>query len=307
MPDVLTPEEFAARYGAAPSTFVKPPAPQPLTGGGMMPPGTAPGGMQPNARAPDASMVPLSANSQQEMNLMRVYGLMGDRAGVQSSQDILNADPTYLARKTQATDMGKNAALLASKQGAGTSILTGVDKLQDLISGADDDVLKGSMGPYNMSKVHPYTVTPLSPSAYLAPQDMTPPEAAQAYNPSEKNAKNWDFQNRMEHLIEGLTVQFIASTGGAGNNMSDARQQAFTDAMGRMRQATTKDEMMKIVDDARHVISNTFYIPPTIPVLSPEQARSAAPGTVFKTPDGRTLRVPGIPSGGSSFVGAPGP
>lgn len=301
--EVLSAQDFAARYGKPPEAFASPPpsqSPQPLSGPGLMPPGTVATGMQTNPNAPDAGMVPLSADAQRQIALMKVQGLMGDRAGVQSSQDILNSDPTYLARVAQGKGMGKNASLIAAKQSAGSQIITGLDRLQDLINGADDSVIKGSMGPYNMSKVHPWTVAPLSPTAYFAPEDMTPPQAAQAYNPSTENAKNWDFQNAMEHLVDALTEQFVGATGGAGNNMSDSRQKIFTDTMGRLRNATSKDEMLKIANTARQTIADTFYIPPHLPVLTPEQARKAPPGTMFKTLDGRPARVPGAPLGAFS-------
>lgn len=304
--EALSADDFAARYGQPPSSFIKPSAPpsqsqpQPLSGPGLMPPGTVPTGMQTNPRAPDVGMVPLSADAQQQIGLMKVQGLMGDRAGVQSSQDILNSDPTYLARVAQGKGMGKNATLVAAKQSAGSQIITGLDRLEDLINSADDPTIKGSMGPYNMSKVHPWTVAPLHPTAYFAPEDMTPPQAAQAYAPNPTNAKNWDFQNTMEHLVDALTEQFVGATGGAGNNMSDNRQKIFTDTMGRMRNATNKEEMLKIANTARHAIADTFYIPPYLPVLSPDQARNSPPGTLFKTLDGRPARVPGAPMGAFS-------
>lgn len=235
-------------------------APTPLQAPGQMPPGTAPGRLQAQPDAPDASMVPLSADAQRAQKLMRVNGLMGNRSGVQDENDILQADPTYEARKNQAVEMGKNAAILAGKQAAGSQILTGVDRLQDILTGADDKTVKSAMGPYNLSMVHPYTVVPTSPTAYLAPQEMTPVQAAAAYNPNDTTNAAYDFQNRINHLVGGLTEQFVASTGGAANNMSDSRQRVFEETMGALRNATSKDEALKIVGDARNIIRDTFNL-----------------------------------------------
>jgi hypothetical protein len=215
-----------------------------------IPPGLRPGvPTATNEGDVDASMVPLSPEAQRAQRMLMMGAVTGNRAGVMGAQDILKADPTYQMRAKQATTMGENAARRAEGRVAGAKILRSYAQLRHSFDTAPDDVLTGAIGPYNtepysgwMPLVHGMTV-PQAKSAYFGKND------------------SWNLQNLFGHDVHGITNAFIANAG-KGINVSDERQKMFDATMRDFMRATDRKSAQEILDHAKAIISNDFYLTP---------------------------------------------
>ena len=174
------------------------------------------------------------------------------------------SSPGRLLRAEQAKTVGKELGSVEERQRAGTQVLKGFGDLRDAIAGADDATVSAALGPYNMSQVPP-SERSWSLSALRDPNTMTRPQADAAYRPTPQREKIWNFQNLVTHLVDGLTEEFVASAGRSGVQMSDARQKVFEETMGRMRQATSKSEALKIAGHAEDIIRDSFALPRAAP------------------------------------------
>lgn len=74
--------------------------------------------------------------------------------------------------------------------------------------------------------------------------------------------QGYNTHNRLTHAVDALTTAFVAAGNRGGVQMSDNRQKAFTDTLGRMMHATNPEEFNRIVEDANHFITQTFELAP---------------------------------------------
>lgn len=300
------------------------PAPTPLTGPGKMPPGTVPSGL--SARPTfDVQMPPLSADAQRYERMRDFGGITGNRALEAAGKSGLESDPTFEARKKHAVGIGELNKERSAQRDQGANILRSFAQLRHAFDEAPDDVIAGSIGPYNLSKYSQYT--PLV-------SGMTYPQAMVAYpwlnrvpgygtgSPAAA-ADNLNMQKLLGHDVHSLVTAFM--TGAKGLNLSDARQQAFEAAMGDFMHAADRKGATKILEHTKGIIANDFGIthdeadalieqerarikekkssangpgrfsPPegALPrPATPEEARKLPKGTRFFDPSGNVREVP---------------
>lgn len=240
-PDDAIDAQMSSAYGFnSPGSLADaPPVAQPLAGPGMMPPGTTPGRMVAQEDAPDASMVPLSANAGRAQRLMTVEGLLGDRAGVMSQNDILRADPTFEARQKQAGVMGTTAGQLDRKREAGTRVYSALNDLEQKARAWYEHApgaFNGATGPWNSNQT-------------LQMATGWSNRGAQAFNTT------------LHHDIEKLVALYreMPSTG-AGSG-SDAQDANFKDAMGQWITAPDPQTAFAILQSAKDLIRAKSGLP----------------------------------------------
>ena len=216
-----------------------PPDPASLAAPGMMPPGTTPGRMVAQENAPDASMVPLSADAQDAMGLMTVMGLTGDRAGVMSQKDILDADPTYRARNKEADQMGTTAGNLDRKREAGTRVYSALNDLEQKARAWHDaapQAFNGATGPWNSNQML-QTATGWSN------------RGAQAFN------------TVLHHDIEKLVALYREMPSTGNSTGSDAQDANFKDAMGQWITAPDANTGFAILQSAKDLVRAKSGLP----------------------------------------------
>lgn len=211
----------------------------PLAAPGMMPPGTNPGRMVAQENAPDASMVPLSQDAQDAMGLMTVMGLTGDRAGVMSQKDILDADPTYRARNKEADQMGTTAGNLDRKREAGTRVYSALNDLEQKARAWHESApgaFNGATGPWNSNQT-------------LQMATGWSNRGAQAFN------------TVLHHDIEKLVALYreMPSTGNSAG--SDAQDANFKDAMGQWITAPDASTGFAILQSAKDLVRAKSGLP----------------------------------------------
>jgi len=191
--------------------------------------------------------------------------------------DTLMKTPGHAQRMKEAEAVGSAQGKFQELQRHGAANLRLLDQIRATFNEATPDIQTEAIGPQNTTKLpakqplmipwtniavpfmeQPTTVDPRSGIPYA--EEMTPVRRNAIVNPKDEKAKKaWDLQNRLEHDIEGLTTKFIM-TAGAGANMSDARQKAFTDTIGAMVKATSPEEFHNIANDAENILRETFGI-----------------------------------------------
>ncbi len=186
-----------------------------VPGQSTQPPGTRPGGFQPQTTAPEASMAPLSPEAERAKRIMMLKTMQGDRAGVMGATNLLHSEPTYVHQQEQSKKLGDLAAEQAVRQSAGKAILPGVDALRYMIDQASKEDWANAAGAYNTTKMPARSEVPLSWGAWNAPE-MTPTQARASFgyswdNPANQRACN--LQNNLEHLIGALTDQYVSAAG----------------------------------------------------------------------------------------------
>lgn len=237
----MTPVDYDP-FAQAPAT--------PMGQSNLMPPGTTPGRM--TVQSPlDTSMVPLSDEAERANSLLLWGTMTGNKGVISGAQDILKNDPTQQARSKQSTEMGADAARRAEARRTGVNILNSFAELQHTFDNANDDALKGAIGPYNNKPFMSHL--PLVGG-------MTVPEAKAAYSPF-SDGKSWNLRNELKHLTHGLT-NAIVSGAGKGLNMSNDRQELFQKTMEDFIGQTNRDEAAKILRHAKVIIQNDFGLNP---------------------------------------------
>lgn len=175
--------------------------------------------------------------------------------GGKGMSSIINQDPAHEGARSYQKKVGEEAAALEERRRAGQLVLGQLNDLSGVAKDyqeKDPAAFKRATGPYN--------TTPYMEKLPLV-GGMTVPKAAAAYMPG-ADPKPWDIQNRLQHMIHGLTTSFVASAGKGGVQMSDARQKVFEETMGAMMQATSPEEFNRITHDAAEIIRKTFNLPP---------------------------------------------
>ena len=209
-----------------------PPEAAPLAGPGLMPPGTTPGRMVAQENAPDASMVPLSSNAQDAIDMMGVMGLIGDRAGVMSQKDILDTDPTYRARNKEADQMGTTAGNLDRKREAGTRVFDSLNQLEQKARAWQEhapSAFNGAIGPWNSND-------------YLQMGTGWANRGAQAAH------------TMFEHDIDKLTAEYREMPSTGASSGSDAQDAIFKSAMGKWQSAPDPDTAFAILQSAKDLV-----------------------------------------------------
>lgn len=171
--------------------------------------------------------------------------------GGKGLSSIINQSPAHEGAREYQKGLAKEAAALDERRRAGGQVMSQLQALGDAANemyGSDKNAFLGAIGPYN--------TTPYMDKLPVI-GGMTVPKATAAYG---GDGKAWNVQNRLQHMIHGLTTSFVASAG-KGLNMSDSRQQAFEETMGAMMKATNKEEFDKITHDAADIIRKTFHLP----------------------------------------------
>lgn len=187
----------------------------------------------------------------------------------------IQSTPGRAQRMKEAEAVGTAQGKYQELQRHGAANLRLLDQIRATFNEAHPDIQVSAIGPQNTTKMpakqplmipginiavpfmeQPTTVDPRTGIPYN--EEMTPVRRNAIVNPKDEKAKKaWDLQNRLEHDIEGLTTKFIM-TAGAGANMSDARQKAFTDTIGAMIKATNPEEFHNIANDAENILRETF-------------------------------------------------
>lgn len=264
-------------------------------GQSAQPPGTRPGGFQPQPTAPAASMAPLDAEAERAKRIMLLKTMQGDRSGVTGATNLLHSNPTYAHQQEQAKKMGDLAAEQATRQSAGEAILPGVDALRYMVKQAQPEDWSAAAGAYNTTKQKPAIEVPFSPGAWMAPE-MTPTQARASYgwNPQDPaNQRAWKLQNNLEHLTGALTDQYVAAAG-KGIAGSDARMEVFRDLMKAASRAPDQKAAHEILDTAENSIRDMFRLPARIHKGTPEQEQAQydmlPPGREYVAPDGQTRK-----------------
>lgn len=211
--------------------------------------------------------------NQEDWNQIALAAALGEknRGIIQALQQT----PGRLQRVKEAEAVGTAQGKFQELQRHGAANLRLLDQIRATFNEAEPDTQRGAIGPENTTKMpakrplmvggyaipfteQPTTVDPRTGMPYA--EEMTPVKRNAIVNQNdEKSRKAWDLQNRLEHDIEGLTTKFIM-TAGAGANMSDARQKAFTDTIGAMIKAKTPEEFHNIANDAENILRETFGI-----------------------------------------------
>lgn len=215
----------------------------------------------------------------------------------------IQSTPGRQQRLKEAEAVGTAQGKYQELQRHGAANLRLLDQIRATFNEASPDIQTEAIGPQNTTKLpprqplmipglniavpfmeQPTTVDPRTGIPYN--EEMTPVRRNAIVNPNDDKAKKaWNLQNRLEHDIEGLTTKFIM-TAGAGANMSDARQKAFTDTIGAMVKATSPEEFHNIANDAENILRETFGISmpqaASLPGINPAAAQELMKDTSAK-------------------------
>lgn len=208
---------------------------------------------------------------------------------------IFNQMPGKQEQSAAALAIGKNAGDMIDRQRAGQQVLAMYKRLQGTMSGVDDPTLNSAIGPRNSAELAPETPTyipgthipiwGLTGPTTVDPQtdapvagQITPVQRAAIMDPQNKSATSaWNTQNRLHHDVGALVNAYIASASKSGMNMSDSRQEAFTNAMGDFMKSSDRNSANGVLSDAGDMIHRVFS-------LVPPNARLAPDGNYY-TPD----------------------
>lgn len=176
---------------------------------------------------------------------------------------LIQNTPGHVQRVEQAKTIGKDLGNLEEKQRAGTQVR---DMLHQLGETADEGHARGALdqaiGPVNQSDIFQRVRGAI-------------PGLSRWYE------GGYNLHNQLMHDIDGLVTAFVASSGNI--KMSDSRQKAFTDTMGRMMNATNKTEFDKIKKDAERIINGTFGLAPGAVPAGTGSGRVAVPAPAAST------------------------
>ena len=210
---------------------------QPLAPGTRLPPGATPTGLQARPGSPLAGMQALSENAQRAENAMRSPFL--DRAGQMAAKERLESDPTYQARHAQATEMGKDNALVAKRQGEGANVMAFADKIVQnakLWQQYAPSALNAAIGPFNSRP------------------------SVQAFT-GFANPGGYALWNSLNHDVNALTALYNNIPGPKGPT-TDAANATFNAAVGEWREARDPDTMFAIMERMRDLIRAKANLPP---------------------------------------------
>lgn len=172
---------------------------------------------------------------------------------------LIQNSPGQLQEAEYRKTIGKNLGNLEERQRGGTEVL---DMLHQLGQTADEGHKAGALdkaiGPVNQFD----TV-----------------QTVRGAIPLVKNyyEQGYNLHNQLMHDIDGLVTAFVSSASKGGIQMSDARQKAFQDTMGRMMRSTNKEEFDKIKQDAERIIRGTFGLAPGATVAPTRSSRTPPP------------------------------
>jgi len=244
MPTMQIQAFMASKYGgpkATPGADQPPPPPvgAPLATPGGMPPGSTPGQMNPQPHAPDASMLPLSADAHRAQRMMEWGALSGNRTLEAAGKARFEQDPTAIARKVQAQKAGEDAGILQQKQAAGTRVYAAMDELEQKVMAWMDHAPKAfnaATGEYNSL-----------PSVQFATGWMN--QGGQA------------FHRMLEHDIAKMTALYREMPGSSKGSGSDAQDANFKEAMGEFIKAKTPTQALAILQSAKQLIRDKGGLP----------------------------------------------
>lgn len=209
--------------------------------------------------------------SDEDWNQIALAAALGEknRGIIQAIQ----STPGRQQRMKEAEAVGAAQGKYQELQRHGAANMRLLDQIRATFNEADPQTQSAAIGPQNTTRMpakqplmiggyaipfmeQPTTVDPRTGIPYG--EEMTPVLRNAIVKPNDEQAqKAWNLQNRLEHDIEGLTTKFIM-TAGAGANMSDARQKAFTDTIGAMIKASSPEEFHNIANDAENILRETF-------------------------------------------------
>ena len=251
-------------------------------------------GMQLNEQPAASSFADISNNgyiNRADQKAMAYDMVLNGGKGMAS---IINQSPAHEGARSYQRKVGEEAAALEERKRAGEKVmgqLTDLTNMAAQLHKNDPQSFVSAIGPYNTMAWNEHV-------PFVG--GMTAPQVTAAYGSSDKA---WNIQNRLNHMIHGLTTSFVASAGKGAANMSDSRQKVFEETMGAMMKATTKEEFDNITHDAAEIIRKTFNLPPA-------QAQAAAHemGNKVREAAGQPPVSPPQPSGmmgGLSGAAAP--
>lgn len=179
------------------------------------------------------------------------------------AQQLIQNTPGHKMRVANAEAVGKDLAKIEEKQRAGSQILNVLGQLR---STADEADKSG-----NLSSA----IGPLEGGQWAQRVRAAVPVVGNYYEDA------YNTNNRLHHIIHGLTTAFVTASG--GQNMSDARQKAFEETMGAMMNATNKKEFDKIAHDAEAIIRDTFALSTGTPTQPQASSRGRQPEAIRKS------------------------
>lgn len=220
--------QLSKTYGTAVHAPTPPPDP-------TQPPGTQPGGLQAsmNAEGGDPTMVPLSPTARGNQLMSTVFGMAGNRAGETGFNAAVQNDPTFQSRKAQATALGKNAALLATKQEVGKRIFDEFNNMESKVRAWQQHApgaFNGATGRWNSNNWV---------------QDATG-----FMNPGASN-----LHTLLTHDIDKLTNLYRQIPGtGPGGVITDQQAEVFKDAIGQWMQERSAPGAWAVISSAKDMI-----------------------------------------------------
>lgn len=163
-------------------------------------------------------------------------------AVIPHAAQILQHSPGLERRRAQERELGTQQAKIEERQRVGTHLLSTLHQVMGAVAfpgGQPDPALNSAIGPVN--------------SIDMFQRGREAVNVGDVFG----TRAGYDLHNRLEHAIHALTTAYIGA-GGSTGNMSDSRQAAFRDTMGRMMNATNPQDFLKIIDDADFLIRETF-------------------------------------------------
>lgn len=263
-------------------------------------PHSVPGGLQPNADAPPAAILPLAPAAQHAQEMGLFGGLSGNRALATYGEAQFKDEPSVIARKTQAGKAGEYADEIARKQSSGTQMLSSIKAMTDRIHSIPEETWARSFGPDNTKVVPVKTVVGYyHPTAWSMP-DMPAVEARYMYDKSPQNKETMDTWNNWKHLVDAATEGMLgtASKTAAG---SDARMDIFKEMLDRTTNATDRANGIRIAHDAEDRIRKNSFLGPRpgsiespLPVKTKAEFAHVGVGEYAQLPGGEIVQKPYI-------------
>ncbi len=170
------------------------------------------------------------------------YANLAIGAVIPHAASILQHSPGLERRRAQERELGTQQAKIEERQRTGRHLLSTLHQVMGAVAfpgGQPDPALNSAIGPINSSDLFQRGREAINVGNVLGTQ------------------AGYNLHNRLEHAIHALTTAYIGA-GGSSGNMSDSRQAAFRDTMGRMMNATNPQDFLKIIEDADFLIRETF-------------------------------------------------
>lgn len=224
------------------------------------------GSLRPVQQPPPGSLTPAGGNIMPNSQVQPPY--LSDEdfqnlaigARIPHAAQILQHSPGLERQRALQRKVGENQANLEDRQRAGRHLL---DMMQNLLArSAYQHDQQGNV--VNDPRGHPVGAPGLNSAIGPINSNDWFQRLREGVNVGDimGTRQGYNTHNRLTHAVDALTTAFVAAGNRGGVQMSDSRQKAFTDTLGRMMHATNPEEFNRIVEDANHFITQTFELAP---------------------------------------------